>query len=102
MTTNPFLNAAAALAYIMLVVLGITQIGAMAEGPDTILVPIAMLSLFVLSAATMAYVFLYQPLLLVLAGEHAKGVTLFLQTLGIFACFAALLLVLALVVPFVA
>jgi hypothetical protein len=98
MTTNPLFNAAAALAYIGLVVLGISNAERLAGTPETILIPMAMLSLFVLSAATMGYIFLYHPLLMVLAGEHKKGATLFLHTLGIFAGIVAVLLVLMIAV----
>src|SRR3989344_3108388 len=68
MTQNPLFNAAGAFVYIVLVVLGIAHF--VEPGPDTILIPMAMLALFVLSACVMGYIFLYQPTLLFIAGEH--------------------------------
>ena len=92
MTRSPFINAGAAFVYIALIVNGIFYF-AQAGGPeDTIIIPITMLSLLVLSVATMGYLFFYQPVLLLLAGKHKEGVTLFLHTLGIFACIIVVLL----------
>lgn len=64
-----------------------------AEHMVGILMPITVLSVFVLSAAVMGYVFLYQPILLFLAGEQKSGVTLFLHTVASFACIVAVLMV---------
>lgn len=59
--------------------------------PDNgVLVGIAMLSLFVLSAAVMGYFFFFQPLQLYLDGEKKQAVNLFIKTVGIFACITAL------------
>jgi hypothetical protein len=49
-----------------------------------------MLSLLVLSVATMSYIFFYQPLLLILRGEQNEAGRLFLKTIGIFAVFTIL------------
>ncbi len=65
----------------------------MSEEPDTIFAPIFMLSLFVLSAAVMAYIFCLWPLKLYLDGEKEAGVKLFLQTLMSFAAFTSIILV---------
>ena len=93
MTQNPLYNAILASGYIVLVVSLISTFEG-DGGPDTILVPIAMLSLFVLSAALMAYLFFYQPAMLYLAGKQQEGVVLFLKTLAIFACITIAFLVL--------
>lgn len=91
MTTNPIINACAALAYIVAVVLAIFY-GGPAIGPkETIFIPMAMLSLFVFSAATMSYIVLYQPLVLFLEGKKLEATTLFLTTIAIFGSFAAIL-----------
>ena len=45
----------------------------------------ALLSLFVLSAAVMGYIFFYQPTQLYLAGKHKEAVNMFLKTVGFFA-----------------
>jgi hypothetical protein len=56
-----------------------------------------MLSLLVLSVALMAYLFFYQPVLMLIEGQKQKAVKLFLQTVGIFAIGTALVLVGALI-----
>ncbi len=94
MTKNPFLNAGAAIIYIVGVILFLFSF---VDGPvETrlpILMPITMVSLFTLSAAFMGYVFLYNPVLLILEKKHAEGTDLFLKTVGIFAVYVAVLLV---------
>lgn len=85
MTKNPFLNAASATLYISFIAL-FMYYGNTIFGPkDTLLTPIAVLSLFTLSAAVMGYLFLYQPLMLFLDGHKKKAVNLFLQTVAVFA-----------------
>jgi hypothetical protein len=94
MTKNPFINALAGLLYIVLIVSAAFYSSAFGGPDQSIFYPIAALSLFVFSAATMGYLFLYQPLQLFLEGEKKKAVDLFLKTLGIFgACAAALVLI---------
>lgn len=96
MTQNPYINALAAAGYIGLVVLSVfTILGPVEHSLPPgleLLMPMAVLSLFVLSAAIMGYLFLYQPALLVLAGKHDEGATLFLKTVGSFAVMVAALL----------
>ncbi len=91
MTKNPIINALAGLLYIVLVVSFLYNASAFMGKEETIFIPIAMLSLFVFSAASMGYIFLYQPLQLFLEGEKKKSVDLFLKTLGVFAISAAAL-----------
>lgn len=67
------------------------------EGEDSLLIPIMMLSLFVLSAAVMGYLFLGQPILRYLEGDRQGAVNGFLQTVGFFALFVFLAVLLALV-----
>ena len=87
MTKNPLVNALVATGYITLVALlmfyGTRFLG---NKPDTIFAPIAMISLFTLSAAVMGYIFLYQPLQLYFEGEKKASVNLFLKTVAFFAC----------------
>jgi hypothetical protein len=45
----------------------------------------AVLFMLTLSAAVMAYLFFYQPLLLVIDGKKKEAVSLFVRTIGIFA-----------------
>lgn len=95
MLKNPYINAAAALVYIALVVGGITIVERITpEGSsDIVLVPIAMLSLLVLSVAIMAVLFFYQPLALFLDGKRAEALAFFVKTLATFAVVTAVLLV---------
>ena len=91
MSKNPVLNALAGLLYIVLVV-SLMQYAPLFFGKsETILIPIAVLSLFVFSAACMGYLFLFQPLQLFLESEKKKSVDLFLKTLGVFAVSATAL-----------
>lgn len=84
MTKNPIINALLAALYIVVLVLTITFVAP--KGPDIeIIMPIVMLSLFVLSAAVMGYIFLYQPIQMFLDGKRKEGVDLFLKTVGSFA-----------------
>jgi len=93
-TKNPFINALAATLYITLVAT-IPFFGKQLFGDGkSFLIPIAMLSLFTLSAAVMGYLFLYQPLLLLLDGHKKNAVKLFLQTIATFAGITAVLFVL--------
>src|SRR5258705_13989338 len=85
MTKNPFINAACASLYIT----GVASFmfyGSKMFGPaNTMVVPIAIISLFTLSAAVMGYLFVYQPLVLFLDGHKTQAVNLFLQTIAVFA-----------------
>ena len=86
MTKNPVVNAFLAAGYIGLVVLGINFIAqGGADEPDTLLIPMAMLSLFVLSAAVMGYLFVYQPFMLYFEDKKQEAVTFFVTTVGVFA-----------------
>jgi hypothetical protein len=86
MTKNPLVNAFMATGYITLVALlmfyGTRFLG---NKPDTIFAPIAMISLFTLSAAMMGYLFLSQPLQLYFEGEKKAAASLFLKTVATFA-----------------
>lgn len=86
MIKNPFVNAFLATAYIWLVVSVLTYFeGNTQEGTgEFFMVPIAFLSLFVLSAATMGFLFLYQPLTLWLDGKRAEALHFFLTMLATF------------------
>lgn len=87
MTKNPILNSLFALAYIVIVVTLLDQ--AFSGGPagidHSILAPIAMLSLFTLSAAVMGYIFISEPFKLYFDGKKKEGIKLFLHTVLSFA-----------------
>jgi hypothetical protein len=85
MTKKPLYNALAAFAYIVAVVFIVNWAGNNDILETSLFMPIMMLSLFTLSAAVMAYLFLYQPLMLYLEGKKEDAVNLFIKTLLIFA-----------------
>ena len=85
MTKNPFLNALAASTYIVGVVTFIFHIPNTFDHAGGVLMPMAMLSLIVLSVATMGALFFYQPVQLYLDGEKEAAGRLFFRTLAIFA-----------------
>ena len=97
MTKNPFINAFAATLYIVAVAsfmfYGIEN---STSHVKSVIIPIAVLSLFTLSAAIMGYIFLYQPFQLYLDGKKKQAIDLFLQTVAVFAGITALVFVLLL------
>lgn len=92
MTQDTLYNAVLATGYITLVASIMYYAPRWAGPAESVLVPIAVLSLFVLSAAVMGYIFFYQPVQLYLAGRQKEGINLFLKTVGFFAGITALLL----------
>lgn len=96
MTKNPFINALVATAYITLVGSFMFYGSKLFPPKDTILTPIAVLSLFTLSAAVMGYLFFYQPVMLFLDGHKKNAVNLFLRTVAVFAGITVLIFVLLL------
>lgn len=91
MTKNPIINALAGLLYIACVASFMYYVPPHIPVADSVLMPIFVLSLFVFSAATMGYVFLYQPLQLFLEGHKKEAVDLFLKTLVAFGISVAIL-----------
>jgi hypothetical protein len=85
MTRNPILNAVVAAIYI--VVVGILLFyGSQALGPvNSVLAPIAIISLFTLSAAVMGYVFLSEPIALYFNDKKGEALGLFTRTVIYFA-----------------
>ena len=85
---KPFLHALAAALYIVAIVLIAERVGnALKNQPDTIVIPMTMLSLFVLSAAIMGYLFLSEPLQLLIEGKKREAIAFFAKIVGFFACF---------------
>lgn len=94
MTKNPVLNALAAIGYIVTVAL-VMYFGTKNLGPeDSVLAPIALLSLFTLSAAVMGYIFLYQPFILYFDNKKKAAMDLFIKTVGSFAAITSIALIL--------
>lgn len=93
---TPLFHAAAATAYIGLISL-FFYYGSSLFGPDdNVLMPMAMLSLFVLSAAVMGYLFIYRPILMYLEGNKTGAISFFFKTVGLFAAMTLVLFVFAL------
>lgn len=85
MKWNPFLSALAAASYIAAVGLFMQFIQSLRhDTPDTLLDSMGVLSLFVFSAAVMAFLFFYQPILRLIENKKTEAVSYFLKTLGIF------------------
>lgn len=94
MTKNPFLNAFAAILYIIFVATFMFY-GTKMSGPEnSIIVPIAIISLFTLSAAMMGYIFMYTPAQLLLDGKKKEALDLFLKTVTVFGLITFLILIL--------
>jgi len=87
---KPFIYALGAVIYIIAVVSFMTY--ATAGLPEKkFLVPVAMLSLFVLSVAMMGFFFISEPLKLYMDGKKQEAMNFFLKMLGIFASFVVLI-----------
>ena len=79
------MNALAASAYIIALVSGIWSMPKGSIPENAFIGPITMLSLFVLSAAVMGYLFVYQPLRLFSESKQQEAVRFFLLTISSFA-----------------
>ena len=91
MAKNPILNALAAVLYITFVAC-VMFYGVEKKVPNnSILVPIAVLSLFTLSASVMGYIFLYQPIQLYFDGKKKQAINLVLLTIAAFAVVTAII-----------
>lgn len=95
---NPYLNSVYAEIYIIIVV-GVIRYISKPNTADTFFNPIAALSLFVLSAAVMGYLFLGEPLQLYLNGEKRLSATFFIQTVASFAVITVIAFIIVSVIP---
>lgn len=84
MFRNPFLNALCAEIYIMIIVLLIQSLPHV-DDQKTILMPIMMLSLFVLSASVMGFLFLAEPIQLYVENQKKDALIYFAKTVATFA-----------------
>jgi len=84
MSKVPWINASLAILYITLVALVLYYGTILKIGNNIVLAPVALISLFTFSAATMGYLFLYQPFVLYFDGKKKLALDLFLKTLLIF------------------
>jgi membrane protease YdiL (CAAX protease family) len=87
MTKNPLLNAALAAIYIIGIVHVMNAVTSLGGPPNSVLVPMAVLSLFTLSTAVMGYLFLYEPFKLYSDNHKEEALVFFLKTVGTFAVF---------------
>jgi hypothetical protein len=92
MSNNPFLNAGAATTYIILLVSAGYFGSMLVTHEDSIIAPMIFLSVFVLSAAMMAYFFFFHPFRLLIEGRSKESGAFFLKTVVVFACFTGILL----------
>lgn len=93
MSKNPLINALLAALYIVLVGSVMFYGSRIVKGPDSVLAPIAMISLFTFSAAVMGFLFLSQPFVLLFEGKKKEAVGFFLKSVAAFGAITALLLV---------
>ncbi|OGG93150.1 hypothetical protein A2609_02620 [Candidatus Kaiserbacteria bacterium RIFOXYD1_FULL_47_14] len=85
MNNHPFLNALSATAYISFVASMMFYAPEMNIPEPSLIIPIMMLSLLVLSASLMGYFFFCQPVRLLIEGKQKEATKFFLSTIGIFA-----------------
>jgi hypothetical protein len=86
MSKNPFINALAAAGYISLLATTVfTMPNYITDNELGMIAPILFLSLFVISAALMGYLFVYPSVHLLIEGKHAEATKLFLSTVASFA-----------------
>lgn len=93
MNKYPILHALSATAYISFLVLALNYSSRLfPSGDNSVLAPIAFLSLFVLSVALTGYFFVYQPVQLMIEGRAKEAVRFFLLTVAYFAGATAVVL----------
>lgn len=99
MPRNPYYHALLALAYIVLLVTIIFNTAGIAGGEQSsVLFPMIMLSLLVLSVSVMAFLFFYQPVVLLLDSKRDEALSFFLRTVGTFAAGTIVLAILTAII----
>ena len=85
MRWNPYLNAIGAAAYIWGIGFLLNYISSLrSDTPDNLTGPIMAISLVVFSAAVMAFLFFYRPVVLLIENKKDEAISFFLKTLGVF------------------
>ncbi len=98
MTKNPIINSLMATTYIGLVGFFMNYVSKKPNpAPDTFLAPVALISLFTLSAACMGLIFGYQPFKLFFDKKEKEAINLLFKTVLIFAITTFVLLTLILI-----
>jgi hypothetical protein len=96
---KPFLYASGAALYIVIIVFVMQTVSMLLKSQDgTFVIPMTVLSMFVLSAAVMGFLFLSEPVSLLVENKKREAVVFFGKTVGFFACYAALFAVLVFVI----
>jgi len=96
---KPFLHALMAMAYIVVIVFVVQAVASLLKDQNgTIIIPMIMLSLFVLSAAVMGYLFLSESVYLLIENRKREAIIFFGKVVGFFACFVAIFAILLFVV----
>jgi len=86
MSKNPFINALCAAGYISLLATAVfTMPNYITDNELGMMAPILFLSLFVISAAIMGYLFVYPSARLLIEGKQSEATKLFLSTVASFA-----------------
>lgn len=85
MPQSPFINATLAAAYIVGIVFTMGAFTSLQSVENTLLIPIGVLGLFVLSTAIMGFLFAYEPLRLYFDNKRKEALSFFFKTLGTFA-----------------
>lgn len=92
---KPFLRALAAAVYIVVIVFVVYIMDSILKSQNgTIIIPMTLLSLFVLSAAVMGFLFLSEPLFLLVENRKREAVIFFAKVVGFFACFVIIFTIL--------
>ena len=92
---KPFLHALGAALYIVFIVIIMQGASYLLKSQNgTFVIPMTVLSLFVLSAAVMGYLFLSEPFYLFMENKKRESIAFFGKTVGFFACFVALFAIL--------
>ena len=94
MSKNPIINGLSASAYIIIVASVMNFGTKIIPHPNPFIAPVAIISLFTLSAAVMGYIFCYQPVQLYFDGKKKQAVQLFLRTVIVFGFLTAFALIL--------
>ncbi|MGV8142300.1 MAG: hypothetical protein ACP5NS_01545 [Candidatus Pacearchaeota archaeon] len=77
-----FLNATLTATYVVLVVLFVFSLQNFQEEPDTIIIPMAMILLFVCSAAITGFLVFGKPIMWYIDGKKKEAISLLAHTLG--------------------
>lgn len=91
---KPFLYSLAAALYIVLLVSVMSLSSSMMPKEDNIFMPMLALSLLVLSALVMAFLFLSEPVKLYLEDQKKEAFSFFTKMIACFACFVIIFLIL--------